>query len=107
MRISGARRRSRSDLPRGRGFAQSSRQTPLAQGADDREEQRDEEDPDGGRDEHPEEHARADRVAAPRPRAPPRPERRDAPKEGERGHEHRPPPPPAPLPRPPPRRAPP
>src|SRR2546429_8883908 len=93
VRMSVALRRSRSDRPRGRGLGSTSQQAALAQRADHREEQRDEEDPHGGRGEHPEEHGRADRVAAPRPGAPPRLQRRNAPNETKRGHDG----PPAPL----------
>src|SRR3989475_1901393 len=90
VRMSVALCRSRRDLRRGRGLGSASQQAPLAQRADHREEQRDEEDPHGGRDEHPEEHARADRVAARRSGAARREERRDAENERERGHQDRP-----------------
>src|SRR2546422_11172821 len=85
VRMSVALRRSRSDRPRGRGLGSTSQQAALAQRADHREEQRDEEDPHGGRGEHPEEHARADRVAAPGARAPPFGPAPHAPQERKRG----------------------
>src|SRR2546426_846470 len=88
--MSVALRRSRSDRPRGRGLGSASQQAPLAQRADHREEQRDEEDPYGSRGEHPEEHARADRVAARSAGATRCEQRRHAENERKRGHEDRP-----------------
>src|SRR2546427_4831283 len=90
VRMSVALRRSRSDRPRGRGLGSTSQQAALAQRADHREEQRDEEDPHGGRGEHPEEHARADRVAARGAGATRCEQRRNAQNERKRGHEDRP-----------------
>src|SRR5437762_9962403 len=62
----------------------------LAQGLDHREEQGDEEDPDGRREEHPEEHARPDRVPARGPGAARREQWRHPQYESERRHQNRP-----------------
>src|SRR6266850_7615838 len=61
-------------------------QAPLTQRPDRREEQRDEEDADQGREEHPEKHAGADRVPAGGARAARGEQGRDAQDECERGH---------------------
>src|SRR2546428_11440556 len=95
---------SRLPDPRGRAAAE---QAALAQAPNRREKHGNEEHADRGRDEHPEEHACSDRVAARRSGAARRQERRDAQNECERGHENRPQPPAARLQRRPPGGAPP
>src|SRR5438132_7288354 len=60
--LHGERRRLRDD-----GTRPAAEHAPLAQGLDRGEEQRDEEDSNGRRDQHAEEHTRAHRVAAGRP----------------------------------------
>src|SRR5256885_8780295 len=93
-RMSVAFRRERRGL-RDDGTLGAAEYAPLAQGLDHREEQGDEEDPDGRREEHPEEHARPDRVPARGAGAARREQGRYAKNEGERRHQNRPQPLPA------------
>src|SRR5947209_20314042 len=88
-RMSVALRRKRGGL-RDRGTRTAAEQAPLAQAPNHREEQGDEEDPDGRGDEHPEEHARADRVAARGSGAARREQWRDTQDERERRDQDRP-----------------
>src|SRR5438309_498963 len=88
-RMSVALHRDRRGL-RDDGTRTAAEQAPLAQAPNHCEEQGDEEDPDGRRDQHPEEHAGADRMAARGPGAARREQRCYTQDEGERRHQDRP-----------------